>query len=180
MGACTSKKEGGNSGPAKFDKTGCASVDQFFKQAQDCANNFDTSMKQLTRFKEQFYSLTKFEMEPNQKIDIAMVGMMVLFATGVEDPSKLNVEAADKAPFFDLTVPKDVKDGNKMWDAFAGYSGCLDDIVREKLPKLMEEVQDLAGKAQGVGENATEEIDKLGAMQKAKAVMILPKNVKLL
>lgn len=109
-----------------------------------------------------------------------MVGMMVLFATGVEDPSKLNVEAADKAPFFDLTVPKDVKDGNKMWDAFAGYSGCLDDIVREKLPKLMEEVQDLAGKAQGVGENATEEIDKLGAMQKAKAVMILPKNVKLL
>lgn len=120
------------------------------------------------------------ELEPAKKLGVGVVGMMLFFGSNVEDPSKLNHKQEDTAPFFDITVPKQVKDGDKMWNAFHGYASGLDSLVRNDMPKLLDQMQDVARKVDDVAEKGTDQIEALGAMQKVKAGVNLPKNVQLL
>jgi hypothetical protein len=180
MGACTSSKQessGGNIGKAKFEKTKCPSVDKLFKQAQDINDNFTKSIDIIEKNKALFLKLSKMELEPSKKLGIGVTGMLLFFASSVEDPSKLKHQTSDRAPFFDITVPKDVKDGDKMWTAFQKYAQELDDVVREKLPKMLDELKQVADQADTVQDRAADEIERLGMMDKGKAGINIPKNV---
>jgi len=77
-------------------------------------------------------------------------------------------------------VPKTVKDGDKMWNAFSSYARELDEMVRDEMPKLLDQMKDVAAQGETAADRAGDEIDNLGAMQKAKAGINVPKNLWLL
>jgi hypothetical protein len=56
----------------------------------------------------------------------------------------------------------------------------IDDTVRNKIPGILEDAEKLVDKADSVKEEAQDELDGLGAMDKAKAGMNCGKNVKAL
>jgi uncharacterized phage infection (PIP) family protein YhgE len=127
-----------------------------------------------------FVQASKLYLEPNQKLENGVVGMALHFASSVETAEALGFKEADKAPFFELTVPKGAKDGAKLWSAYQAYAKGLQELVEDKLNKIIEDMQEVAARVSQVETEANADIEKLAGMQKVKAQAALPKNVSLL
>ena len=97
--------------------------------------------------------------------------MFLSFGTAVEgDYSKLKVKFDDEPPYVKLTLHGvSTKDLIEAYEAFAEYIKEMEDILLNKLPKLVETAMSLVEAATSVVENAKGEIEALNAFEKVKA-----------
>ena len=94
-----------------------------------------------------------------------------MFAVAAGDMSKVKWEVPPGKPFikFKLNGFTDKTLDNYI-EAFEDYMDTLDDAIFKKFPRIIEEVAELAPKAERLKDEAAGDFEALGAFEKAKAI----------
>lgn len=70
--------------------------------------------------------------------------------------------------------------GKKIYDAFRGFATAIQDVIMKQLPDLLTKSKKLPEDAEGVKDAAKDEFNGLDMMKKAKAVMAVAMNMKII
>lgn len=174
-GASTGK-EGSNTN-IEFKETGCTSVDNFFNKCKDVVDDLTSFESSLQDEKDKFYEATGFEFAPGAKPNQAFLGMyLCLSATTNGNIEALKADFKADPPFAFVDVSNMDGPIQNIWQSFQDYVKALQDIV-EKLPDTLEKAEKLVDESDKVQSRAENEFDKLGTMEKIKAIAMTGKNV---
>ena len=94
-----------------------------------------------------------------------------MFAVAAGDMSKVKIDVPPGKPFikFKLNGFTDKTLDNYI-EAFEDYMDTLDDAIFKKLPRIVEEIAELAPKAERLKDEAAGDFEALGGFEKAKAI----------
>jgi prefoldin subunit 5 len=169
----------------EFKKTDCKTVDEFFDKAQEILESMTSLEGGLQDAKDAFYQQTGFEFAPGaSKIQFyfiepkqAFLGMYLCLASNVNgDIDSLKVEFKDESPFASVDISSLDGPVQAVWKSFEDYVKALEEMVN-KLPDIFEQAEALVDESDKLQKNAEPEFEKLGTMDKVKAVAYTGKNI---
>ena len=123
-----------------FQTTHAPSVDAFFSSVKGFLDKWEAGIGPLMEAKEKFMNISLFKLEPNQKIGIGIIGMLLYFSTGLSGEEKISFEITDSEPFFEIKPPAKISDGADMVQALVDYVTALVAFAKDTLPGLMSEM----------------------------------------
>ena len=82
------------------------------------------------------------------------------------------------APFVFMDPAKIEQSGIAIYTTFCDYVKALDDVIREKMPGLLDTADKLVGEAGDVKDRAEPEFAALDPLKQGKAVMMTGRNIK--
>ena len=91
--------------------TNAPSIDAFFASVKRFSDKWEAGIGPMMEAKTKFMELSKFKLEPNQKIGISIIGMLLYFSTGLSGEEKINFELTASEPFFEIKPPGKISDG---------------------------------------------------------------------
>ena len=177
MGCGNTKASKPNIHALRLAPVGVMSIDKFNDQVERVLDRFAEIQDDIVRKKERLGWVTGFNWW-EVTLKHCIVGIILQdFAAANGDLSKVKWDVIEKAPFVKIALNGvSIADADKQIDAFNEYTEALQEAVTEKMPKVLESMQELANKADTLQASAAGEFDALGDFQKMQAVA---KTVKL-
>lgn len=121
MGCCSSADvNAGTVKKFKFEKTKCASIDNFFDSAQSLQDQVGDLADGLKEKRENFLKSTMMNLEPGANLSNMTRGMILVFGANVEKFEDLAFSVKDASPYFDITPPA-IQGGNAMKEDCIAY-----------------------------------------------------------
>lgn len=116
--------------------------------------------------------ITGFKHVRHATIKHALVGMFLSFGQAVAgDIHKLDIKIVQKAPYVKAKINGvSTKDLEEAYEQFEKYIEDIENVLMEKLPKLVETAAELASAVSDLKDNAKDEFEALGGFEKVKAI----------
>lgn len=152
--------------------TGIASVDAFVSKVNELLKDFRKILQPLEERNHKMMRLTGFKHVHHATIKHALVGMFLSFGQAVSgDLTKLKIEIKDKSPYIKAKIAGvSTKDLEEAYEEFEKYAEEVEEILMEKLPKMVETATELAEAAGNLKDNAKDEFEALGGFEKVRAI----------
>lgn len=164
----------------EFQTTNAPSVDAFFQSVQSFSDKWEAGISPIMDAKGKFLTKSTFEMEPNQKIGIGIIGLLLYFSTGLSGEEKVDFEVTDEEPYFKILPPPKIADGQELVEALIDYVKGLISFAKDTLPGLQSEIEGLVAASAGIVAGVQDEAMSLSPMDKVRAPIKTVKNVALL
>lgn len=137
-------------------ETGVASVDAFVKKVSEVLKDLQEIMEPIEERSQKIKKLTGLEHVHHATTKHALVGMFLSFGQAVAgDLSKLKIVVTDKSPYIKAALSgvgeKQLQDA---YGEFEKYIEAVEEVIMEKLPKLVETASELADQASNLKDNA--------------------------
>ena len=186
MGCCSSGDRSGGKGdePAgkidvEFKTTKISSADKFFEECKQVLDSFNSTSAPLEESRKAFMEATGFDKEKKAKLSQAFVGMFTAFVSSLGgDPTDIKLDFVPESPFVKIILPPPLAHMQTMVETFEKYMTNVDDTIRNKLPDVVKQADDLPPAFDKVRDVAKPEIEGLGLMDKGKAIAAMAKNAK--
>ena len=105
--------------------------------------------------------------------------MFTAFVSGLGgDPTDIKLEFMEKSPFVKIILPPPLANMVTMIETFESYMSSVEDTLTNKLPNVMKQADDLPPSMDRAKDSSMPEVERLGVMDKAKAVAAIASNAK--
>jgi len=177
MGCSSGKEERVDIRHLRLQSIGVYSVDRFNDKLEDVIERFGKLTDDIERKRKRLDDLSGFSWGGKVRygdggIKKSVIGILLqFFAVGQGDLSKVKVSVIERKPFIKLSLNGlTVQQADKQIEAFEDYIDEINDCFEEKMPRIVQEMGELADRAVNLQAEAASEFDAMNEFSKMSSI----------
>lgn len=147
-------------------------MDRFVDQFEEVIDRFDAITEILAKRKKGLDDVTGFWRIRGARLKHSVLGILLqCFALANGDMNKVKIQIKDKNPIMKISLNGvSSTDLDSYLSAFDDYLDSIENAVEHKIPRILEETEELAQKAVSLKDNAASEFESLDGFAKVTAM----------